>query len=309
MDRATDNLFNHHQDPNVNPAHTAICMDGKKVLAAVKHELIESVAQLKAHSITPSLYVLLVGEDPGSKIYVRAKQKDCLEVGIDAHIVKLDAKSTTRDVLEVIDALNSNPSCLAYIVQLPLPEHIDKDAVLLAIDPKKDADALHPLNIGSYILSSNLNQNLLPCTPLACIELMTRYGINLKGANVCVVGRGITVGKHLPGILGSSAYNSTVTVTHTGTKDIKSFSQNADVIIAACGSPNLIQRDWVKPGACVLDVGVSRVMTDSGSKIIGDVDVSVREVAGFISPNPGGVGPVTRAMLLKNAIKIAMQKI
>ncbi|GAB3559050.1 bifunctional methylenetetrahydrofolate dehydrogenase/methenyltetrahydrofolate cyclohydrolase [Spelaeicoccus albus] len=287
---------------------TADILDGKATAAAIKAELTERVAALKAAGVRPGLGTVLVGDDPGSTWYVNGKHKDCAEVGI-ASIRRHFADDVAQEtVLDAIDELNADPDCTGYIVQLPLPAHIDQDAVLSRIDPAKDADGLHPVNLGSLML--NVNGPLttpLPCTPRGIIELLRRYDIELAGRDVVVLGRGITVGRSIGTLLTRREYNATVTLTHTGTRDLDAHLRRADIIVAAAGSPGIVHAGNVKPGVVVLDVGVSR-RTDpetGKSKIVGDVAPDVQDVAAWRSPNPGGVGPMTRALLLANVVDAA----
>jgi len=283
-------------------------LDGKATAATIKSELAERVAALKAKGITPGLGTVLVGEDPGSQWYVAGKHRDCAEVGIESIRRDLPADVSQAELEAVLDELNANPACTGYIVQLPLPKHIDTNAILERIDPAKDADGLHPTNLGRLVL--NVNEPLdspLPCTPHGCVELLLRHDIDLKGKKVLVVGRGVTVGRPLGLLLTRRSINATVTLAHTGTEDLAAELSQADVVIAAAGMPHMIKGDEIKPGAIVLDVGVSRVEDEETgkAKVTGDVDPEAREVAAWISPNPGGVGPMTRAMLLANVVEAA----
>jgi methylenetetrahydrofolate dehydrogenase (NADP+) / methenyltetrahydrofolate cyclohydrolase len=283
-------------------------LDGKATAATIKSELAERVAALKAEGITPGLGTVLVGEDPGSQWYVAGKHRDCAEVGIESIRRDLPADVSQAELEAVLDELNANPACTGYIVQLPLPKHIDTNAILERIDPAKDADGLHPTNLGRLVL--NVNEPLdspLPCTPHGCVELLLRHDIDLKGKKVLVVGRGVTVGRPLGLLLTRRSINATVTLAHTGTEDLAAELSQADVVIAAAGMPHMIKGDDIKPGAIVLDVGVSRVEDEETgkAKVTGDVDPEAREVAAWISPNPGGVGPMTRAMLLANVVEAA----
>lgn len=283
-------------------------LDGKATAATIKSELAERVAALKAKGITPGLGTVLVGEDPGSKWYVGGKHKDCAEVGIESIRRDLPEDISQADLEAVLDELNNDPACTGYIVQLPLPKHIDTHAILERIDPAKDADGLHPTNLGRLVL--NVSEPLdspLPCTPHGCVELMLRHDIDLKGKKVLVVGRGVTVGRPLGLLLTRRSINATVTLAHTGTEDLAAELGQADVVIAAAGMPHMIKGEDLKPGAIVLDVGVSRVEDEESgkAKVTGDVDPEAREVASWISPNPGGVGPMTRAMLLANVVEAA----
>jgi methylenetetrahydrofolate dehydrogenase (NADP+)/methenyltetrahydrofolate cyclohydrolase len=278
----------------------ATTLDGKATAAAIRTELTERVAHLAAAGRRPGLGTLLVGDDPGSRWYVSAKHKDCAQVGIASIERELPATADLSEVLAVIDELNADPTCTGYIVQLPLPRGIDQSVVLERIDPAKDADGLHPVSLGRLVLGV---PGALPCTPVGIVELLRRYDVPLAGAEVVVVGRGITVGRPLGLLLTRRTENATVTLCHTGTRDLAAHTRNADIIVAAAGVPDLITADMVKPGAAVLDVGVSRV----DGKIAGDVAADVREVAGWVAPNPGGVGPMTRAMLLANVVLAAEQ--
>ena len=287
---------------------SAQILDGRACAKQIKAELTETVADLGRAGVVPGLGTVLVGEDPGSKWYVAGKHRDCAEVGI--HSIRRDLPETvTQDeLLAVIDELNDDDACTGYIVQLPLPAHIDTDAILEAIDPAKDADGLHPTNLGRLVL--NVNSEIttpLPCTPRGVIELMTRNGIDLNGKHVVVIGRGVTVGRSIGALLTRREHNATVTLTHTGTRNLDELLAQADVIVAAAGSAGIVKAEAVKPGAIVLDVGVSRETDpETGkSKIVGDVDPAVAEVASWVSPNPGGVGPMTRALLLKNVVDTA----
>ena len=285
---------------------TARVLDGRVTAGAIKAELKERVAALLAVGIVPGLGTVLVGGDPGSKCYVAGKHRDCAEVGL-ASIRRDLPESTTQAQLEaVIDELNADPATTGYIVQLPLPAHIDTDAILARVLPEKDADGLHPTNLGRLLLNvSRPIETPLPCTPLGIIELVERHGISWSGKNVVVVGRGVTVGRSMGPLLTRREYNATVTLTHTGTADLAEHLKRADVIIAAAGVAGIVTAENVKPGAIVLDVGVSRIVDRGGSRIAGDVAPDVAGVAGWISPNPGGVGPMTRAMLLSNVVAIA----
>ncbi|RRJ87526.1 bifunctional methylenetetrahydrofolate dehydrogenase/methenyltetrahydrofolate cyclohydrolase [Gulosibacter macacae] len=287
---------------------TARRLDGTFAAGQIKDELRERVTKLREAGIVPGLATVLVGNDPGSQLYVAGKHRDCEAVGIESIRVDLPADATQDDVEAAIDALNADPACTGYILQLPLPKHIDQDAVIERIDPAKDADGLHPMNLGRLVLNAKTPiHSPLPCTPRGCIELLQRNGISLDGKHVVVIGRGVTVGRSIGSLLTHRSINATVTLTHTGTPDIGAIARTADVIIAAAGSASLVQPDWVKPGAAVLDVGVSRIEDpDTGkSKVRGDVDPAVWDVAGAVSPNPGGVGPMTRALLLANVVETA----
>jgi methylenetetrahydrofolate dehydrogenase (NADP+)/methenyltetrahydrofolate cyclohydrolase len=280
----------------------ATILDGKATATAIRAELTERVATLAAAGRRPGLGTLLVGDDPGSRWYVKAKHKDCAEVGIASIERELPADATQDDVLAIVEELNADPACTAYIVQLPLPRQIDEYAVLEAIDPAKDADGLHPVNLGRLVLNV---PGLLPGTPRGIVELLRRYDVPIAGAEVVVIGRGITVGRPLGLLLTRRSENATVTLCHTGTRDLASHVRAADIVVAAAGVPGLVTADMVQPGAAVLDVGVSRV----DGKIAGDVALDVADVAGFVAPNPGGVGPMTRAMLLVNVVAAAEQAV
>ncbi|GAB2891249.1 bifunctional methylenetetrahydrofolate dehydrogenase/methenyltetrahydrofolate cyclohydrolase [Neomicrococcus lactis] len=286
---------------------TARILDGKKAAAEIKEELRKRVAALKEKGVTPGLGTILVGEDPGSKWYVGGKHKDCAEVGIASIRVDLPEETTQDEILAKIKELNEDPNCTGYIVQLPLPKHVDQDVILEAIDPDKDADGLHPMNLGRLV--ANVNNPMtspLPCTPKGCVELLARNDIDLNGKNVLVVGRGVTIGRPIGLLLTRRSVNATVTLAHTGTTDLADHLSRADVVIAAAGSPHMIKAEELKPGAIVLDVGVSRVDDGNGKAVVtGDVEPDAYDVASWISPNPGGVGPMTRAMLLANVVEAA----
>ncbi|MDA3146533.1 bifunctional methylenetetrahydrofolate dehydrogenase/methenyltetrahydrofolate cyclohydrolase [Leucobacter sp. UCMA 4100] len=287
---------------------SANLLNGTAAAAAIKHELTDRVAALAERGVTPGLATVLVGEDPGSQWYVAGKHRDCAEVGISSIRKDLPENVTQEQLEAVIDELNADPSCTGYIVQLPLPKHIDTDRVLERIDPEKDADGLHPTNLGRLVLNANTEiTSPLPCTPRGVIELVERNGISWAGKNVVVVGRGITVGRPIGPLLTRREYNATVTLTHTGTTNLPELLRAADVIVAAAGAEGIVRAENVKPGAIVLDVGVSRrVDPETGkSRVVGDVAPEVAEVAGWVSPNPGGVGPMTRALLLKNVVEMA----
>ena len=286
---------------------TAQILDGKATAAAIKVELKERVSALAARGITPGLGTILVGSDPGSQWYVAGKHKDCAEVGINSIRIDLPETATQEEVLDAVRRLNADPACTGYIVQLPLPAHVDQDVVLEAIDPAKDADGLHPMNLGRLV--ANVNRPMvspLPCTPKGCVELLLRHGIDLNGKKVLVVGRGVTIGRPVGLLLTRRDINATVTLAHTGTRDLAAELRQADVVIAAAGQPHMVKAADLKPGAIVLDVGVSRVDDGSGKAVVtGDVEPAAASVASWISPNPGGVGPMTRAMLLANVVEAA----
>ena len=278
---------------------TAQLLDGTATAAAIKSELKARVAVLREQGVVPGLGTVLVGDDPGSRWYVNGKHKDCAEVGIESIRVDLPADTPQAEVEEAIARLIADPACTGYIVQLPLPRHMDENAVLGQIDPAKDADGLHPTNLGWLVLGKPAP---LPCTPAGIVELLRRHDVEIAGAEVCVVGRGVTVGRPLGLLLTRRSENATVTLCHTGTRDLAAHTRNADIVVAAAGVPGIIRGDMVKPGAAVLDVGVSR---DAEGKIAGDVGLEAHDVAGWVSPNPGGVGPMTRAMLLSNIVEMA----
>jgi methylenetetrahydrofolate dehydrogenase (NADP+)/methenyltetrahydrofolate cyclohydrolase len=277
---------------------TATILDGKATAAAVKAELAIRVAALNAKGIYPGLGTVLVGDDPGSHAYVGGKHKDCAEVGITSVRVDMPADSTQAAVNAKIAELNADPAVTGYIVQLPLPKHLDSNSVLELMDPNKDADGLHPTNLGRLVLGTEAP---LPCTPRGIVELLRRYDVAIDGAHVVVVGRGVTVGRPLGLLLTRRTENATVTLCHTGTRDLSSELRRADIIVAAAGVPAIIKAADVRPGAAVLDVGITR--TEAG--LVGDVAPDVMDVAGFVAPMPGGVGPMTRAMLLANVVEAA----
>lgn len=283
-------------------------LDGNAAAAAIKDELRIRVATLAERGVVPGLATVLVGEDPGSQWYVAGKHKDCAEVGIASIRRDLPDTATQAELDEIIRELNENPECTGYIVQLPLPKHLDTDRVLELIDPAKDADGLHPTNLGRLVLNANTEITTpLPCTPRGVIELVERNGLSWAGKHVVVVGRGITVGRPIGPLLTRREYNATVTLTHTGTSDLPALLKQADVIVAAAGVAGIVRAADVKAGAIVLDVGVSRRIDETTGKsvVVGDVDPAVADVAGWMSPNPGGVGPMTRALLLKNVVEMA----
>ena len=280
---------------------TAQILDGKAALASIKDELRGRVAALKEAGITPGLGTVLVGDDPGSRWYVGAKHKDCAEIGITSIRRDLPGTSTLEEVLDVVRGLNDDPACTGFLVQQPTG--LDENAILSAVDPAKDVDGLHPVNLGWLVLGEPAP---LPCTPMGCIELLRRHDVPIEGAHVAIVGRGITVGRPLSLILTRRSENATTVSCHTGTRDLAAEVRQADIVVAAAGVPGIITADMVKPGAAVLDVGVSRIVAEDGtSKVAGDVAADVAEVAGWVSPNPGGVGPMTRAMLLTNVVEAA----
>ncbi len=293
---------------------TAVVLDGVATATAIKGELATRIAALKERGIVPGLGTLLVGRDPGSLSYVAGKHRDCAEVGIDSIRVDLPAEASEDDVMAAIVALNADPKVTGYIIQLPLPAGLDESAMLELMDPDKDADGLHPTNLGRLVLgvapssaSGTGIDSPLPCTPAGIVELLQRYDIPLSGKHVVVVGRGLTVGRPLGLLLTRKGLDATVTLTHSRTENLETYVRRADILVAAVGVAALIKPDWVKPGAAVLDVGITRVVDPVTGKaqLVGDVDPGVREVAGFLSPVPGGVGPMTRAMLLKNVVDAA----
>lgn len=277
---------------------TATILDGKATAAAVKADLAARVAALRERGITPGLATVLVGDDPGSHAYVGGKHKDCAEVGIASIRVDMPATATQAEVEEQVRQLNDDPAVTGYIVQLPLPKGLDSNRVLEIMDPAKDADGLHPMNLGRLVLGIEAP---LPCTPRGIVELLRAYDVPIAGAEVCIVGRGITVGRPLGLLLTRRQENATVTLCHTGTKDMARHVAQADIVVAAAGVPGVITPDIVKPGAALVDVGITR--TDAG--LVGDIDPSCADVAGWIAPMPGGTGPMTRAMLIANVVEAA----
>ncbi len=273
-------------------------LDGKAAAAAIREDLRARVQRLAEAGVTPGLGTVLVGDDPGSRSYVRGKHRDCAQVGIASIQRELPADATQADVEAVVADLNADPACTGYIVQLPLPRGLDANRVLGLMDPDKDADGLHPTNLGRLVLGQ---EGPLPCTPRGIVELLRRHDVPLAGAEVVVVGRGVTVGRPIGLLLTRRTENSTVTLCHTGTRDLAAHLRRADVVVAAAGVAGLVTAELVKPGAAVLDVGITR--TDSG--LVGDVAPEVRDVAGWLAPMPGGVGPMTRAMLLTNVVEAA----
>ena len=275
---------------------TATVLNGTATLAEIKRELTERVRELAARGVVPGLGTILVGDDPASRWYVGAKHRDCTEIGVASIRRDLPATATQAEVETVIDELNADPACTAFLVQQPTG--LDEFALLSRVDPDKDVDGLHPVNLGSLVLGQPAP---LPCTPTGVLELLRRYDVPIAGAHAVIIGRGITVGRPLGLLLSRRSENATVTLCHTGTRDLPTFTRQADILVSAAGSPNLITPDMVKPDAAVLDVGISRV----DGKVAGDVYPDVAEVAGWISPNPGGAGPMTRAMLLRNVVDAA----
>ncbi len=274
---------------------SAQILDGKALAASIKRDLAARTLALKAKGITPGLGTVLVGDDPGSHSYVGGKHRDCQEVGINSIRVDLPASATQNDILAAIRDLNSAKECTGYIVQLPLPRGIDTQVILEAIDPAKDADGLHPMNLGRLVAGYEAP---LPCTPRGIVELLNHYKVPLNGAEVVVIGRGLTVGRPLGLLLTRKQENATVTLTHTGTRDLAAHTRRADIVVAAIGQAHFLKAEMIKPGAAVLDVGISR--TDAG--LLGDIDPGVSEVASWVAPMPGGVGPMTRAMLVTNVV-------
>jgi methylenetetrahydrofolate dehydrogenase (NADP+) / methenyltetrahydrofolate cyclohydrolase len=279
---------------------TARILDGKATAGAIREDLTRRVAELAKRGITPGLGTVLVGDDPGSRSYVNGKHRDCAQVGIASIRRELPATATQAEVEAVVDELNADPACTGYIIQLPLPAGLEEKPLLERMDPAKDADGLHPVNLGRLVLGESAP---VPGTPEGIIELLRHYDIPLAGADVTVIGRGITVGRALGLLLTRRSENATVTLCHTGTKDLAAHTRGADIVVAAAGRPGLLTADMVKPGAAVVDVGITR--TDAG--LVGDVDPGVAEVAGWVAPVPGGVGPMTRAMLLSKVVTFAEQ--
>jgi methylenetetrahydrofolate dehydrogenase (NADP+)/methenyltetrahydrofolate cyclohydrolase len=277
---------------------TAQILDGKATAAGIRTDLTTRVARLASHGIVPGLGTVLVGDDPGSRAYVNGKHRDCAQVGIASIRRDLPATATQAEVEAVVDELNADPVCTGYIVQLPLPDGLDANAVLNRMDPAKDADGLHPVSLGKLVLGEPAP---LPCTPRGIVALLRQYGVPIAGADVVVIGRGITVGRALGLLLTRRSENATVTLCHTGTKDLATHTREADIVVVAAGRPGLLTADMVRPGAAVVDVGITR--TDAG--LVGDVAPDVSEVAGWVAPMPGGVGPMTRAMLLANVVEAA----
>ena len=278
---------------------TAIKLDGKLYREEIFADLEARVARLKEeHGVTPGLATVLVGEDPASQNYVRMKHRDCEELGIASIMKELPGDTTQEQLEQVITELNEDDAVTGYIVQLPLPKHLDENAILERIDPEKDADGLHPVNLGKLVLNEDAP---LPCTPNGCLHLLRRFGVELDGAKTVVIGRGVTVGRPIGLMLTRRSENSTVTLCHTGTKDLAAETREADIVIAAAGQPHMLTADMIKEGAALLDVGVSRV----DGKLTGDIHPDCWDKAGFVSPNPGGVGPLTRAFLVRNIVERA----
>ncbi|MBJ7337339.1 bifunctional methylenetetrahydrofolate dehydrogenase/methenyltetrahydrofolate cyclohydrolase [Mycolicibacterium sp.] len=281
----------------------AMTLDGKATRDEIFVDLKQRVAALSAAGRTPGLGTVLVGDDPGSQAYVRGKHADCAKVGINSIRRDLPADISEAALNDTIDELNANPECTGYIVQLPLPRHLDENAALERIDPAKDADGLHPMNLGRLVLNEAAP---LPCTPRGIVHLLRRFEVPIAGAHVVVIGRGVTVGRPMGLLLTRRSENATVTLCHTGTRDLPALTRQADIIIAAVGVPHMVTPEMVKPGAAVVDVGVSR---DEEGKLVGDVHPGVWDVAGHVSPNPGGVGPLTRAFLLTNVVELDEAKV
>lgn len=277
---------------------SATKLDGTLYRDEIFADLAQRVAALKDKGITPGLATVLVGEDPGSQSYVKMKHRDCEKLGINSIRKDLPADITQEELEAVIDELNADDACTGYIVQLPLPKHLDENAILERIDPEKDADGLHPVNLGKLVLNEDAP---LPCTPNGCLHLLRRFGVELDGAKTVVIGRGVTVGRPVGLMLTRRSENSTVTLCHTGTKDLAAETREADIVIAAAGQPHMLTADMIKEGAALLDVGVSRV----DGKLTGDIHPDCWDKAGFVSPNPGGVGPLTRAFLVRNIVERA----
>ena len=281
-------------------------LDGKAVAQAIKAELTQEVIELKKKGITPGLGTLLVGDDPGSHRYVAGKHRDCAEVGVHSVRIDLPANAKEADVRAAIKDLNGASDVTGYILQLPLPFGFNANEMLELIDPNKDADGLHPINLGRLVLAGSEEMTSpLPCTPAGILELLHRYDIKLKGADVAVIGRGITVGRPLGLLLNRKGVDATVTSLHSRSADIAKSVRQADIVVAAIGVPHFVKAEWIKPGAAVLDVGITRVDNNGETTLVGDVDPGVFDVAGFVSPNPGGVGPMTRAMLVRNVVRSA----
>lgn len=285
---------------------TATILDGKATAAAIRAELTQRVARLREDGVTPGLGTIMVGDDPGSHAYVAGKHRDCAEVGIESMQVELPVSASQEEVESAVAKLNDESACHGFIVQLPLPYGLNDDRVLSMIDPAKDADGLHPVNLGWLVL---MKPAPLPCTPRGCLELLRRYDVALDGADVVVVGRGITAGRPMGLLLSRRTENATVTMCHTGTRDLADRTRRADIVVAAAGVPGLITADMIRPGATVLDVGITRVVDKDGKgHYTGDVAPDVRDVAGHLAPMPGGIGPMTRAMLLTNVVEAAERR-
>jgi methylenetetrahydrofolate dehydrogenase (NADP+) / methenyltetrahydrofolate cyclohydrolase len=288
---------------------SAIILDGRATAKTIKLELTDRVVKLKQAGVNPGLGTLLVGDDPGSHSYVAGKHRDCAEIGVNSIRIDLPGSASKSDIFKAISELNQAKEVTGYIVQLPLPVGINTKELLEAIDPDKDADGLHPINLGKLVLNvSGDITSALPCTPMGIVELLRRYDIDLAGKEVAVIGRGITVGRPLGLLLSRKNIDATVTLLHSGSKNIPEAVKRADIVVAAVGVAHFVKAEWVKPGAAVLDVGITRTESNGVSSLVGDVDPAVAEVAGYLSPNPGGVGPMTRAMLVKNVVDRAASR-
>jgi methylenetetrahydrofolate dehydrogenase (NADP+)/methenyltetrahydrofolate cyclohydrolase len=282
---------------------SAIILDGRATAKTIKLELTDRVVKLKQAGFHPGLGTLLVGDDPGSHSYVAGKHRDCAEVGVNSIRIDLPASASKADIFKAVSELNQAPEVTGYIVQLPLPVGINTNELLEAIDPNKDADGLHPINLGKLVLNvTGEITSPLPCTPMGIVELLHRYDIELAGKEVAVIGRGITVGRPLGLLLSRKNIDATVTLLHSGSRNIPEAVKRADIVVAAVGVAHFVKAEWIKSGAVVLDVGITRTETNGVASLVGDVDPKVAEVAGYLSPNPGGVGPMTRAMLVKNVL-------
>ena len=289
---------------------SAIILDGRATAKTIKLELTDRVVKLKQAGSNPGLGTLLVGDDAGSHSYVAGKHRDCAEVGVNSIRIDLPASASKSDIFKAVSELNQAPEVTGYIVQLPLPVGINTNELLEAIDPDKDADGLHPINLGKLVLNvSGEITSALPCTPMGIVELLRRYEIDLAGKEVAVIGRGVTVGRPLGLLLSRKNIDATVTLLHSGSKNIPEAVKRADVVVAAVGVAHFVKPSWIKPGAAVLDVGITRTESNGVSSLVGDVDPAVSQVAGYLSPNPGGVGPMTRAMLVKNVVDRASSRI
>lgn len=281
-------------------------LDGKATANQIKAELATRVIELKSRGINPGLGTLLVGDDPGSHSYVAGKHRDCAQVGVNSIRIDLPATASANDVRAAIRDLNEASDVTGFIVQLPLPLGLDTNEMLELIDPAKDADGLHPVNLGKLVLAGSAEiDSPLPCTPAGIVELLKRYDVPLAGAEVAIIGRGVTVGRPLGLLLSKKGIDATVTLAHSGTRNIEKLVKQSDIVVAAIGVKHFVKAEWIKPGAAVLDVGITRVETENGPVLVGDVAPEVLEVAGFVSPNPGGVGPMTRAMLVRNVVEAA----
>ena len=289
---------------------SAIILDGRATAKTIKLELTDAVVKLRQAGSHPGLGTLLVGDDAGSHSYVAGKHRDCAEVGVQSIRIDLPASASKADIFKAVAELNNASEVTGYIVQLPLPVGINTNEVLEAIDPDKDADGLHPINLGKLVLNvSGEISSPLPCTPMGIVELLRRYGYDLAGKEVAVIGRGVTVGRPLGLLLSRKNIDATVTLLHSGSKNIPEAVKRADVVVAAVGVKHFVKPEWIKPQAVVLDVGITRTEANGIVSLVGDVDPAVAEVAGWLSPNPGGVGPMTRAMLVKNVVDRAGSRI